>query len=111
GRERRRLARALEAVAARRRPGNRVALRVGDRDHRVVERRIHVRDARRDVLAFAPADALWCGFLAHARSCCGPARNSPTVSLTVPERELLLLARDGLRRPLARAGVGVRALA
>src|SRR3954470_191113 len=63
--ERRRLARTLEAVAARRRPGDRVALRVRNRDHRVVERRVHVRDARSNVLALAPAHAL-CGFLAHA---------------------------------------------
>src|SRR3546814_15054013 len=49
---RRRLARALEALAARRRPGNGVALRVGDGDHRVVERCIHMRDGRGDVLLF-----------------------------------------------------------
>src|SRR5262249_31829084 len=36
-RERRRLARALEALRARRRPGDGVALHVGDRDDRVVE--------------------------------------------------------------------------
>src|SRR5947209_115305 len=52
GGKRGRLARALEPVAARRRPGDRVALRVGDRDHRIIERRVHVRDARCDVLAF-----------------------------------------------------------
>ena len=44
---RRRLARALEALLARRRPGDGVALRVGDGDHRVVERGVHVRDAGR----------------------------------------------------------------
>src|SRR3546814_9432665 len=49
---RRRLARALEALSARRRPGNGVALRVGDGDHRVVERCIHMRDGRGDVLLF-----------------------------------------------------------
>src|SRR5688572_12051651 len=43
--ERRALARAAEARAARRRPGQRVALAVGDRDDRVVERRVDVRDA------------------------------------------------------------------
>src|SRR5262245_13927493 len=58
-----RLARALEAHRAGRRPGDRVALRVGDGDGRVVERRIHMRDAGGDVLAFATADAG--GFLAH----------------------------------------------
>src|SRR5438045_3910242 len=48
-----RLAAALEARHPRARPGNRIALRVGDRDHRVVEARIHVGDARGDVLALA----------------------------------------------------------
>src|SRR5690606_12118365 len=47
----RRLARALEAPVPGRRPRDRVALGVGDRDDRVVERRVDVRDARRDVLA------------------------------------------------------------
>ena len=45
GGERRRLARALEALGARRRPRDRVALGVGDRDHGVVEARHHMRDA------------------------------------------------------------------
>src|SRR6267142_4530369 len=58
-----RLARALEAHRTGRRPGNGVALRVGDGDGRIVERRIHVRDAGCDVLAFAAAYAG--GFLAH----------------------------------------------
>src|SRR5512144_1292467 len=49
-RERRRLARALEARAAGRRPRERVALAVGDRDDRVVEGRVDVRDAFGDVL-------------------------------------------------------------
>ena len=49
--ERRALARAAEAAAARGRPGQRVALAVGDRDDRVVERRVHVRDRRRSRLA------------------------------------------------------------
>src|SRR6266404_7323076 len=66
GRIRGRLARTLEAHRAGRRPGNGVALRVGDGDGRVVERRIHVRDAGRDVLALAAADAG--GFLAHSRT-------------------------------------------
>ncbi len=59
-----RLARALETHRAGRRPGDRVALRVGNRDHRVVERRVHMRDARGDVLAFAAADA--CCFFSHS---------------------------------------------
>src|SRR5437868_2302462 len=60
GRIRRRLAAALEAHHARARPGDRIALRVGDRDHRIVEARIHVGDARGDVLALAPSEALRC---------------------------------------------------
>src|SRR5437660_1462493 len=63
--ERGRLARALEALGPRRRPGNGVALRVGDGDHGVVERGADVRDARGDVFALALANAR--GFLAHAR--------------------------------------------
>src|SRR5271165_6607978 len=58
-----RLARSLEAHRAGRRPGNGVALRVGDGDGRVVERRVHMRHAGGDVLALAAADAG--GFLAH----------------------------------------------
>src|SRR5215475_5373169 len=58
-----RFARPLEPHRSRRRPGNGVALRVGDGDGGVVERRIHVRHAGGDVLAFATADAG--GFLAH----------------------------------------------
>src|SRR5476651_2587123 len=48
----RRFARALEALAARGRPGDRIALGVGDGDDRIVERRVHMRDAGGDVLAF-----------------------------------------------------------
>src|SRR4051812_42104557 len=58
-----RLARALEAHRAGGGPGNRVALRVGDGDGRVVERRVHVRDAGGDVLALTTTNAG--GFLAH----------------------------------------------
>src|SRR5208337_1481758 len=56
-RERRRLAGAFEPHRPGGGPGNRIALRVGDGDHRVVERRVYVGDARCDVLAFAAADA------------------------------------------------------
>src|SRR5690348_7233490 len=58
-----RLTRTLEAHRAGRRPGDGVALRVGDGDGRVVERRIHMRDAGGDVLAFTATYAS--GFLAH----------------------------------------------
>src|SRR5690606_1749234 len=53
-----RFAAALEAHHAGARPGNRIALRVGDGDHRVVEGRVDVGHTRRDILAFAPAKAL-----------------------------------------------------
>src|SRR3546814_16349844 len=52
-----RLAAALETHHAGARPGNRIALRVGDGDPRVVEGRVDVGDARRDILAFAPTRA------------------------------------------------------
>src|SRR5579875_3805937 len=58
GRERRRLARALEARAAGRLPGDDVALAVGERDDRVVERRLDVRLTDRDVLANTATAAL-----------------------------------------------------
>src|SRR3982075_1501430 len=61
-----RFARPLETHRSRRRPGNGVALRVGNGDGRVVERRIHVRDAGRNVLALAAAYAG--GFLAHSKN-------------------------------------------
>ena len=50
-RERRALARPLESHVARGRPRQRVALLVGERDDRVVERRLDVCDAVGDVLA------------------------------------------------------------
>src|ERR1019366_5513636 len=61
-----RFARALEAHRSGRRPGNGVALRVGDGDGRVVERRVHVRDAGGDILALTAAYAG--GYLAHSRT-------------------------------------------
>src|SRR5207302_7829949 len=62
----RRLAAALEAHHPGARPGDRIALRVGDGDHRVVEAGVHVGDAGGDVLALPPADALRC--LGHLNS-------------------------------------------
>src|SRR5580658_9943895 len=64
GRVRRRLARALEAHRPGARPRDGVALRVGDGDRGVVERGVHVRHARGDVLALALFDAG--RFLGHA---------------------------------------------
>src|SRR5205814_157591 len=55
------LASALEANRASRRPGDRLAVGVGDRDHRVVESRLHMRHAARDALAKL---LLWCAGLA-----------------------------------------------
>src|SRR5690606_1995745 len=62
-RKRRGLARSLEALGSGRRPGNRIALSVGNGDHRIVEGRIDVGNARRNVLALATANAG--GFLGH----------------------------------------------
>ena len=59
GGERSRLARALEARAASRLPGDHVALAIGQRDDRVVERGLDVRLPDRDVLAHAAPAALW----------------------------------------------------
>src|SRR5436305_3244139 len=56
-RERRRLARALEAGRAGGLPRDHVAVLVGERDDRVVERRLDVRLADRDVLLDAPTCA------------------------------------------------------
>jgi len=56
---------ALKALAAGRRPGDGVALRIGDRNHGVVERGIHVGHARRDVLAFLAARAAGSGGFRH----------------------------------------------
>src|SRR3954451_3226377 len=56
--ERRRLTRPLEADMARRRPGDDVALRIGDRHDRVVERALDVGGAVRDVLLFPTAGLL-----------------------------------------------------
>src|SRR4030095_5431479 len=61
-----RFTRTLQTHRSCRRPGNGVALRVGYGDGRVVERRIHVRNAGRNVLALAAADAG--GILAHSRT-------------------------------------------
>src|SRR5690242_6388696 len=92
--ERRRLAGALEARGAGRLPRDHVAFLVGQRDDRVVEARLDVRLADRDVLADAAARAT-------------PGR------LTTGSGHLLRLlpAADGLLRALARPGVGLRPLA
>src|SRR5690606_31009441 len=85
--ERGALTRTLEADVARRRPRDDIALGVGDRDDRVVERALDVRVAVRDVLLI-PATRL----LSLLRAS-GPALRRHTLSL-------LLLAGDGLLRTL-----------
>src|SRR6185503_15021480 len=69
--ERRRLARALEARVARRRPGQRVALAVGDGNDGVVEGCVHVGDALGDVLFHLLARARRGGLLQLLRRRCG----------------------------------------
>src|SRR5439155_18592035 len=87
--ERRRLARALEARRARGLPGDHVALLVGQSDDRVVERRLDVRLADRDVLAHTTA---------RATSGRLPTRRSQLLSL--------LPSPDGPLRALARPRSG-----
>src|SRR5687767_5155011 len=53
-----RLPRALEAHHAGAGPGDRIALRVGDGDHGVVEAGVHMGDTGGDVLALAAPEAL-----------------------------------------------------
>ena len=47
-----RLPATLKPHHARRRPGNCISLRIRDRDHGVVKGRIHMRNARRNILTF-----------------------------------------------------------
>src|SRR6266446_6933761 len=100
---RRRFARPLEAHGAGRRPGNRVALGIGNCDHRIIECRVHVGDARSNVLAFTPPDAD--SFFTHSQ----PFRDPPQRTSHIPE--LLLLAGDRLGWTFAGPRVGVGALA
>src|SRR5690606_15336167 len=97
---RRRLARALEAHATRRCPADDSAGRVGDRHDRVVERRLDVGLAQRDVLLFLAARL--------ARGGLGCSHESV---LLFPGRLAgLLLTGDGALRALAGTGVGLGAL-
>src|SRR6202043_1515135 len=117
-RVRRRFARALETHGARRRPGNGIALHVGDGDHGVVERGVDVRHAGGDVFAFASADAR--SFFTHSEPFCGsaPAEPAPShfpvwraVLFDVLIDALFLLSGNGLGRTFSGACVGVGALA
>src|SRR6266567_4531062 len=94
--ERRRLTRALEASRAGGLPGDHVAFLVGERDDRVVERRLDVCLSDRDVLSDAATRA--------APGRCFSRRRH------LGFRRRLLATAHGLRRALARACVGAGAL-
>src|SRR5580704_14153328 len=97
-----RFSRPFETLAARRGPRDRIALGIRDRDHRVVERGVHMGRARCDVLTFAPAQP--------RRRC----RRSRHVFLSAGWFEpwpLFLLAGDRPGRTLARPRVRMGALA
>src|ERR1700723_2017924 len=108
-RERRRLARAAEAAAARGRPGQGVTLPIGDRDDGVVERSMYVRDRVQHILADLLADGL-----AGLRAAAGALARLFLISHGV---SLLNLTWGGvhlhglLARSLAGTGIGARALA
>ena len=96
-----RLARALEALAPRRRPRDRIALSVGDRDHRIVEGGIHMRRTRGDVLALAPA---------QARRCCRRSRHLMLSSFEFDPWDLFLFSGNGPGRSLSRPRICMGAL-
>src|SRR6185503_16283695 len=104
-----RFARALEAGVARGRPGQRVALAVGDGDDGVVERRVDVGDALGDVLLDLLARSCGSGLLQLLARRCISAGHSffPLCGLTRWHVEF----DGGFPRPLAGARVGARALA
>src|SRR5690242_11010261 len=103
--ERRRLARALEAGVAGGRPRERVALAIGDRDDRVVERRVDMRDTLGDVLLYLLARARGGGLLQLLARRCVSASH---VLCGLPCRHVEF--DRGLARSLPRARVGARAL-
>src|SRR5690349_14382624 len=99
GREGRALPRALETDPPGRRPGEDVALRIGDRDDRVVEGRLDVRDAVRHHALFLPLGAL--AILLSFRF----GHLDPLVTLLLGR---LLLARHGAAaRPLPGPRIGL----
>src|SRR3954466_321094 len=103
-RERSGLARALEAGVARGRPSERVALAIGDRHDRVVERRVDMRDTFRDVLLDLFARAGGSGLLQLLARRCGSGPHLCGLPCWYVE------FHRGLARTLARARVGARAL-
>src|SRR5688572_6095473 len=109
---RRRLPRALESHHARARPGDRIALGVGDGDHRIVEAGVHMGDAGGDVLALAPPEAL--RFACHKlQSLISSWRRrgskGPPAERSVPGTDHFFLPAIGLALPLrVRALVWVR---
>src|SRR5499426_171153 len=110
------LARALEPGAAGARPGHDVAHPVRERDDRVVERRLDVRDTGAHLAPLAPLGALlprcWLRFFGHAlrsrllRRCRRRCRRGRRGRC-----RRLLLDHHAPLGALPRAGVGVRALA
>src|SRR5688500_6559501 len=68
-----------------------------------------MRHARRDVLFLAPTDARC--FFTHSRSLRGLRARVRAQPFDASISLLLLLARDGFRRSLAGAGIGMRTLA
>src|SRR6185369_12436353 len=112
-RERRALTRTAEAERAGALPADGVALLVGDRHDRVVERSLNVHDAVRHILLFPLLEGLAATLagLLFCRAACGCAcccfRHDSFLGL----RRGFLLVRDrALTRAFAGARVGVRAL-
>src|SRR5690606_24433725 len=100
------LARALEPDPPGRRPGKKVALRIGDRDDRVVEGGLDVRDPVGDVALLLPLAALPILLLSFRH------RLSPGSLLCGLLLGRLLLARHGAAaRALAGSGIGLGPLA
>ena len=86
------LARTLEPHRASRRPRDRIALRIRDGDHRIVERRRDVSHARHDILALAAANA----------SCFFGHSTCPSGAPVIPGARVILLAwwRGATRPPV-----------
>src|SRR5882672_1093703 len=105
-RERGRLPRALVADRPGRRPAQRVAARIGDRDDRVVERGLDVADRLGDQLLHLADRRGRRLLVVRLRGLCRlrvlllVCHSSPLIPSTLSRRLRLLLARDRLPRPL-----------